>query len=184
MADFEIIQRVRAGNTKAYEELVIKYEKKIYCMAYGMMRNEQDALDITQEVFLKAFMYIGNFRNDSEYFTYLYRIAQNECKDFFLRRKKRQTDSLYREDGSPIEVVDQSMSAAEIAEAAALKAAMYEELNKLEDDFKQTMILRCIYNQTYEQIARYMQVDIGTVKSRIFRSREKIRKGLLERNIL
>ena len=143
MNDIEVLRRVRAGNTKAYEELVVKYEKRIFQVALGLLRDEQDALDATQEVFIKAFLRVANFRHESEYYTYLFRIAVNE-----------------------------------------LRQALYEEMLGLEEPFRQAVLLRSVYQLSYERIAAETDTDIGTVKSRIYRGRERIRKNLAARNLL
>ncbi len=184
MTDLDIIKRVRAGNTKAYEELVLRYEKKIYALAFSFVKNEQDALDITQEVFIKAYLHIGNFKNNAGYYTYLYRIAVNECKNFFARQKRHAALSLYREDGAPIEVADPAPSSEQLLQAAELKQAMHEEINRLDDIFRETLILRGVYGLSYEEIAERTGTDLGTVKSRIFRGREKVKKNLESRNLL
>lgn len=184
MTDIDVLRRVRAGNTKAYEELILKYEKRIFHVAMGLLQNEQDAMDATQEVFIKAFMRVENFREDSEYYTYLFRITVNECKDMLARRARQRTVPLYDEDDAPLEIPSPQEGPVELAQADELKQAMYEQMLALEEPFRQTLLLRSIYDMSYEQIAAETDSDIGTVKSRIFRSREKIRRNLAERNLL
>ena len=178
MNDIDVLRRVRAGNTKAYEELVVKYEKRIFQVALGLLRDEQDALDATQEVFVKAFLRAANFRNESEYYTYLFRIAVNECKDALSRRARRRTVPLYREDDTPIDLPAEGEGLPELLAADELKQALYEEMLGL------ALLLRRVYQLSYERIAAETETDIGTVKSRIFRGRERIRKNLTARNLL
>lgn len=184
MNDIEVLRRVRAGNTKAYEELVVKYEKRIFQVALGLLRDEQDALDATQEVFIKAFLRVANFRHESEYYTYLFRIAVNECKDVLSRRARRRTVPLYREDDTPIELPAAEEGLPELMAADELRQALYEEMLGLEEPFRQAVLLRSVYQLSYERIAAETDTDIGTVKSRIYRGRERIRKNLTARNLL
>ena len=163
---------------------MVKYEKRIFQVALGLLRDEQDALDETQEVFVKAFLRAANFRNESEYYTYLFRIAVNECKDALSRRARRRTVPLYREDDTPIDLPAEGEGLPELLAADELKQALYEEMLGLDEPFRQALLLRSVYQLSYERIAAETETDIGTVKSRIFRGRERIRKNLTARNLL
>ncbi len=184
MTDIEVIKRVRAGHTAAYEELVLKYEKRIYCAVMSMVKNEQDSLDITQNIFLKAYINIGNFNGESEYYTYLFRIAVNECKDFWKKAARKKNIPLYNEDGSPVEVEYQGVSPEKAAEEAELRLAVNQEINALSAELRDCVLLRGVYGLSYEEIAAVTGADIGTVKSRLYRGREKVRQNLKERNLL
>lgn len=184
MTDLEIIKRVRAGNAVAYEELVLKYEKKIYSAVMSMVRNEDDSLDITQNVFLKAYLHIGNFNAESAYYTYLFRIALNECKDFWKKAYRKKEVSITDEEGESAQIADTSESLEERAVTAELKVAVNEEISNLAPDLKEALILRGIYGLSYEEIAKRTGADEGTVKSRIFRGRQKVKDALIARNLL
>lgn len=184
MTDMEVIKRVRAGNNAAYEELVLKYEKRVFNTVMNMVKHEQDSMDITQNVFVKAYTHIGNYNGESEYFTYLFRIAINECKDYWKKASKKKNVSLYGEDGEPLEVADQGSDPAVINEAAELKIAVNQEIYVLAPEYRDVLLLRGIYGLSYEEIASVTGVDIGTVKSRLHRGREKVKEALKLRNLL
>lgn len=184
MTDMEVIKRVRAGNNAAYEELVIKYEKRVFNTVMNMVKHEQDSMDITQNVFVKAYMHIGNYNGESEYFTYLFRIAINECKDYWKKASKKKDVSLYGEDGAPLEVEDSSADPAAVSEALELKLAVNQEIYALAPEYRDVLLLRGIYGFSYEEIANATGADIGTVKSRLHRGREKVREALVLRNLL
>ncbi len=184
MTDIEVIKRVRAGNNAAYEELVLKYEKRVFNTVMNMIKHEQDSMDITQNVFVKAYTHIGNFNDESDYFTYLFRIAINECKDYWKKASKKKNVSLYDEDGNPLEVADHSANPEEMTEANELKLAVNQEIYALSPEYRDVVLLRGIYGLSYEEIASVTGVDIGTVKSRLHRGREKVREALKLRNLL
>lgn len=185
MNDIEVLRRVRAGNTKAYEELVVKYEKRIFQVALGLLRDEQDALDATQEVFIKAFLRVANFRHESEYYTYLFRIAVNECKDVLSRRARRRTVPLYREDDTPIELpaAEEGLPELMAARTSSGRRCM-RKCSVWKNRFARRYCCCSVYQLSYERIAAETDTDIGTVKSRIYRGRERIRKSLAARNLL
>ena len=184
MTALEIIKRVRAGNAVAYEDLVLKYEKKLYSAIMSMIRNEQDSLDILQNVFLKAYLHIGNFNGESEYYTYLFRIAVNECKDYWKKLPHTNEQSLQNENGETIDTPDNRFCPDEYAEAAELRMAVNEAIAALDADMKQVLILRAFYGMSYDEISSLTGADSGTVKSRLFRGRQKVKEVLKSRNLL
>ncbi len=183
MTDMEIIRRVRSGKTNAYEDLVLKYEKRIFNAVMSIVKNEQDSLDITQNVFIKAYMHIGNFNENSQYYTYLFKIAINECKDH-LKKAFRNDLSLIDEEGNPLEVADTKEDPGSLAEFQELKIAVNQCILELPEDLRDALVLRSIYGFTYNEIAVSLNIEPGTVKSRISRGREKVRNSLAERNLL
>lgn len=184
MTDLEIIKRVRGGNLVAYEELVLKYEKKIYSAVMSMIKHEQDSMDLTQNVFLKAYLRIGNFNAESSYYTYLFKIAVNECKDYWRKNAKKKTASLTDEEGNPLEIKDTASDPQVRYESTELTMAVNAEIDKLPDEFREALLLRFVYGLTYDEIALQTNADIGTVKSRIHRGRQKVKEALISGNLI
>ena len=114
----------------------------------------------------------------------MFKIAVNECKDYWKKASKNKNVSLYNEDGSPIETADNAQSVEEMFEAAELKVAVNQEIAALAPEFRDVVLLRGIYGLSYEEIASVTGADIGTVKSRLHRGREKVREALKARNLL
>ncbi len=184
LTDLEIIKRVRAGNAVAYEDLVVKYEKKLYSAVMSMVHNEQDSMDILQNIFLKAYLHIGNFNGESEYYTYLFRIALNECRDYWKKQSRKNEISLENENGETLDISDSAQSPSDAAQAYELKSAVNDAISNLDEDMKQVLILRAFYGMSYDEIALITGAEPGTVKSRLFRGRQKVKDELISRNLL
>lgn len=179
MTDLDIIKRVRAGNVNAYAELVRKYERRVFGLAMRWLKNEQDALDVTQTVFLKAYLYLGNYRSEAGYFTYLYRVTVNTCKDALAARSRRREMN-----GELVDRPDPAPSPEQQAETNEMLSALSEAIMALPDPFKEAMILRSAYGFSYDEIAEMTKADLGTVKSRLSRAREKVRDAMRQKGFL
>ena len=179
--DALIIERIRAGDENAFEEIVISYQKRIYSLCYRMTGNEQDAYDLAQEVFLRVYRNLQGFKGDSSFSTWIYRITSNICVDHLRRSKRAKVISLTPADDEAAEVAlpddtyspEKSYSKREIAEVIT------KALESLSNDHRQMIILRDINQLTYDEIGEILELEPGTVKSRIFRAREQLRRILL-----
>ena len=182
-ADVEMIRAVRGGDATAYRGLVEKYQGRVYHMVYGMVRNREDARDITQDAFVKAYNNLGSFREQSSFYTWLYRIAMNLAIDF-LRKAKRRGESSFDEqiaskdaDGGIDEAHTQD-SPSKTLERKQLMGTIMDALEKLPADQKQIILLRELEGLSYKEIAEVVGIPEGTVMSRLFYARKKLQKLL------
>ena len=181
MTEKELIQAARKGDDSAFEELVRAYEKRIYHLALRMCGNADDAYEIAQEAFLGAWKGMRFFRGDSSFSTWIYRLTSNAAIDF-LRRQRRQGggDNVSLDDEDTfLEVADTAPSPHQQAEGMELRQALAKGLLSLSAEHRQVLLLRELQGLTYEEIAASLDLDLGTVKSRIARGREKLRKYLV-----
>lgn len=177
--------RAQDGNDAAFEVLVRKYERLVSTCIYSIVGNPEDTMDISQETFLKVYKSIGTFKGDSEFSTWLYRIAKNTALDF-VRKRKQNTVSIDSsgEENEGFDIPDESIS--QSPEKMALqnekKEILRKAIEKLSDEHREIIILRDMNDYSYEAIASMLEIETGTVKSRLFRAREALRKILLKEN--
>nr|AMP55584.1 nifR3_yhdG: putative TIM-barrel protein, nifR3 family [uncultured bacterium] len=170
-----LVQRARAGDTDAFALLVLAHEKTVYHLALRQLGSREDAEDAAQEVFLKAYTSLKGFRGDSKFSVWLYRITCNVCTDALRRRKETVSLTTETEDGvGELELPDERFDPVALAERKDLREQVSAALQKLPEDFRQILLLREVGGASYEEIARTLSLDIGTVKSRIFRARKKL----------
>ena len=176
--DKEIIERVKGGEKEAYDLLVLKYQQRVINLISRFVKNHSDALDVSQETFIKAYRALPNFRGESAFYTWLYRIAVNTAKNHLTVQSRKITKSDY--DVADIEQIEGSMSLTEqtTPESLLVKDELQETILKtienLPEDLKSAIMLREIEGLSYEEIAEVMECPVGTVRSRIFRAREMI----------
>ena len=176
--DKEIIERVKSGEKEAYDLLVLKYQQRVINLISRFVKNHSDALDVSQETFIKSYRALPNFRGDSAFYTWLYRIAVNTAKNHLTVQSRKITKSDY--DVADIEQIEGNMSLTEqtTPESLLVKDELQETILKtienLPEDLKSAIMLREIEGLSYEGIAEVMECPVGTVRSRIFRAREMI----------
>jgi len=179
-----VISRILAGDVNAFEELVLAYEKNVYNLALRMTGNQEDAADMAQEAFIKAFNSLENFRGDSKFSVWLYRIVSNVCLDFLRKRNRRPTVSLSVEDDGgddvQLDLPDESQSPDVILQQKMTREAVRRGLELLPEEHRQILLLREIQGLSYDEIAQVLGLEAGTVKSRIFRARKKLCAFLLK----
>ncbi len=181
MTEKELVRAAQRGDDSAFEELVRTYEKRVYHLALRMCGNVDDAYEVAQEAFLSAWKGMRFFRGDSSFSTWLYRLTSNAAIDF-LRRQRRQggSDGVSLDDEDTfLEVADPAPSPHQQAERLELRDALARGLGALSPEHRQVLLLRELQGLTYEEIAAALELDLGTVKSRIARAREKLRKYLV-----
>jgi len=181
----EIIQRVLGGDKNAFEGLVLENQKNVYNLALKMTRNEEDALDISQEAFIKAFRQLRNFRGDSKFSVWMYRLTYNLCIDFLRRKPKAEAISLDREDESgdiaPLEIPDLRFIPEDSAIRSEMRNNITESIKELPLKHREVVVMREIAGMSYEEIAKTLNINVGTVKSRLARSRLKLIEILKEK---
>lgn len=178
------MRRVLEGDVNAFENLVTEHEKGVYAIAQRMTGNAEDAADMTQETFIKAYNSLSSFRGDSKFSVWLYRIATNVCLDFLRSRSRKPTVSLSVEDDdgeeTQIDIADESQSPEQLLERGLTRDAVRRGLKSLSPEYRQILLLREIQGLSYEEIAEALALEVGTVKSRIFRARKRLCAFLLE----
>lgn len=179
-----IVGRVLNGDANAFEKLVLEYEKNVYGIALRMTGNPEDAADMTQEAFIKAYNSLSGFRGDSKFSVWLYRIVSNVCLDFLRSRNRRPTVSLYVEDEegeeAELDIADESQSPEVLLERSLTREGVRRGLDALPPDYRQILLLREIQGLSYEEISQSLDLEVGTVKSRIFRARKRLCAFLTE----
>lgn len=179
-----VIQAVLDGDVNAYEALVKEYEKNVYNLALRMTGNSEDAADMAQEAFIKAYNSLTAFRGDSKFSVWLYRIVSNVCLDFLRSRSRKQTVSLSTEndDGEEVEldIADETHSPEQLLDRSLARDAVRRGLAALPPDHREILLLREIQGLSYEEIADVLGLEAGTVKSRIFRARKKLCSFLIK----
>lgn len=184
ISDQLLVQRVQSGDQKAFELLVIKYQRRIFRLISRFIRDQSLAEDVAQETFLRAYRAIGQFRGDSQFYTWLYRIAVNTAKKTIAdgaRDPVVRESSTISDDGETFvpgeQLIDMETPEAVLGGreiARTVNAAM----DALPEDLRTAIALREIEGMSYEDIAQVMRCPVGTVRSRIFRAREAIAKQL------
>ena len=182
--ELAVIRRVQRGDANAFEYLVAAYEKNVYNLALRMTGNPEDAEDMAQEAFLKAYSSLDSFRGDSKFSVWLYRIATNVCLDFLRSRSRKPTVSLSVEDDdgeeTQMDIADESQSPEQLLERGLTRDAVRRGLKSLSPEYRQILLLREIQGLSYEEIAEALVLEVGTVKSRIFRARKRLCAFLME----
>lgn len=185
-ADAPLIERVKQGDVKAFEMLVVKYQRRIERLIGRMVRDVDLVPDIAQETFIRAYRAIPQFRGESAFYTWLYRIAVNTAKKALvdLKRDPIVTESARsaRDEEDETSRVESELSHSETPDAMLaskeIASAVNASIEALSEDLRQAVTLREIEGLSYEEIAEVMNCPIGTVRSRIFRAREAIAQRL------
>ena len=175
-----LIEKARMGSESDFEALILSCQGKAYSMAYRYFNNPEDAMDALQESFLKIYRSLGTFKGESSFQTWVYRIEANTCCDMLRKKKARiTTESLVKMDGEDeytLEIMDASMGPEERAIHQEMTGYILHCLEKLPLEQKEIIVLRDIQGFSYEDIAEILNINPGTVKSRISRARMKLRE--------
>lgn len=180
--DSDLAARAKSGDSTAFEELVARYQHRIYNVCYRMCHNHADALDLTQTAFLKAYEALPRFQIQARFYTWLFRIAVNTTLSHRRNQRRRPTLSLSGGDDEdrmyePPAPANGSDPAGD-AERDELHRELEEALQRLDDEFRAPVVLRDVEGLDYAAIAEILEVPVGTVKSRIFRGRTMLREML------
>ena len=176
--EMQIIAQVLDGDTNAFEALVNDQKKIVYNLALRMVGNEEDAYDLSQDAFLKAFTGLSSFRGDCKFSSWLYKLTTNLCLDFIRKRNRHKVIPLTFEDedgeSEYLEIPDETYAPEPRTEQKQLRESVREGLNKLPPQQREILVLREIGGLRYDEISRQLNIEEGTVKSRIFRARKKL----------
>ena len=190
-SDQELVKRSIQGDGQAFDELVLNYQNKVYALAFRYMSNEEDAYDMSQDTFIKAYRSLRSFKGESSFGTWIFRITTNVCLDEIRRRKRRVVpfsldEPLATMDGEEVEkeIADSSLSADRIYEQKELSQYIQKRLDEMKPEHKTAIILRDVMELSYDEIAGVLNCSIGTVKSRINRARGILQKKLGDRELL
>lgn len=185
MDEKHIMSRARRGELSAFEELVWRYEKRVYMVALRSTGTPEDAADITQEVFLRAWRSIESFRGDSGFSTWLFRITMNLCVDYARHKQAQpQTQPLTGEDDAERPIRDHAPTPEEHLENSELGRELAAALDEVSEEHRQIVLLRDVDGMSYTEIAETLEISEGTVKSRLSRARLALRAILLRRGNL
>jgi RNA polymerase sigma-70 factor (ECF subfamily) len=181
-SDQELVERVQNGDKKAFDLLVLKYQYKVMGLIGRYVSDKHEVMDVAQESFIKAYRAIGNFRGDSAFYTWLYRIAVNTAKNYLVGRNRRPPSSDVALDDEEEYTVFDALADVDTPDATLnkdrLEAAIYETIEHLPEELKTAIRLREFDGLSYEDIAQIMGCPVGTVRSRIFRARDAIEKRI------
>jgi RNA polymerase sigma-70 factor (ECF subfamily) len=177
--DWQLVERAQRGDKRAYELLVLKYQRKLSRLLSRFVRDPAEVEDVTQEAFIKAYRALPNFRGDSAFYTWLYRIGINTAKNYLvaLGRRAPTTTEFNAEEAEGFEDADQLRDAStpeSELHGKEIAAAVNRAMDALPEDLRTAITLREIEGLSYEEIANVMNCPIGTVRSRIFRARDAI----------
>jgi RNA polymerase sigma-70 factor (ECF subfamily) len=180
--DSVLVQRAQAGDKKAFDLLVRKYQSKVLSLISRYLGNNSDIYDVAQDAFIKAYTALPGFRGEAAFYTWLYRIAVNSAKNYLMARGRRPASvDLDSEDGEMFEaneVLQENASPERLALTEEIKRVVFETMEALPEELRVAIQLREIDGMSYEEIALAMECPIGTVRSRIFRARDAIDNNL------
>ncbi|MBT8449373.1 MAG: RNA polymerase sigma factor RpoE [Gammaproteobacteria bacterium] len=176
--DWALVRRVQAGEKAAFDLLVRKYQQKVMNLVSRYVKDNAEVMDVTQEAFIKAYRALPNFRGESAFYTWLYRVAINTSKNYLVARNRRppssDVDAVEAEVYANADLLRENASPERLLLSQELKQVLFEAIEKLPKDLKTAIMLRELEGMSYEQIAEQMDCPVGTVRSRIFRAREII----------
>lgn len=180
--DQKLVERIQQGDKAAFDVLVLKYQNKIVKLIARYVRDPNETLDVAQETFIKAYRALGNFRGESAFYTWLYRIAINTAKNYLVSQGRRPPDTdIDAEDAAQFEGesgLKEGDSPELLVQKDELEQVIWQTIEELPEDLRTAITLRELEGLSYDDIAEAMACPIGTVRSRIFRAREAIDKRL------
>jgi RNA polymerase sigma-70 factor, ECF subfamily len=183
--DRKLVRTAQKGDQAAFRTLVEKYQRRVYQLALGMTKDPDDAMDISQETFVRVHRYLPSFKGDSSFFTWTYRIAMNLCLDAQRRKGRSERVDLTQGDEAEIEAAMDAPSAAlagpqRTALNAELREKMEEALQGLSENHRSILLLRELEGLSYDELAKVLGIRKGTVMSRLFHARLKMQNKLRE----
>ena len=185
MLEGDLVKRARRGDLAAYDELVQRYQRRIYATIYHMTANHEDANDLAQDSFIKAFQALKSFRGGSSFYTWIYRIAVNKTINFLKQRKNKHHFSLndldFNTENNPdlVALISHKTPHREVG-LSELQKKLNEALMKLSEPHRMVVVLHDVQGQSHDEIAEIMDCNIGTVRSRLFYARQQLQGYLAE----
>jgi RNA polymerase sigma-70 factor (ECF subfamily) len=184
--DLELVERIQSGDQDAFKDLVEKYQRKVYSICYGMLKDSESSMDVSQEVFIKVYRYIGKFNRDSSFYTWLYRITVNMCIDHIRKNsriKKVEYDDALSHDGE-VEGEEHILPSTlglhpdKVYGRKELRQKMLEALETLSEKHRTILILREVEGLSYEEMADVLNISKGTVMSRLYHARRYFQEAI------
>lgn len=187
--DQDLVAAAQGGDRRAFQALYQRYERKVFAVAYGFLRSQEDALDVVQEAFIKVHRYLPNFEGQSSFYTWLYRIVANLCIDHIRRsgrKKDVEFDDKLRHDGDQESATNMVQIAAlgdpvEAVRNKEILKAVRESLQHLSDKHRAVIVMRELQGLSYADMAKAMNCSKGTIMSRLFHARRNMQKLLKDR---
>src|SRR5437016_2884975 len=179
VTDADLVRKTLSGKTEAYNALVQRYQRQVYNLAYRMLGNDDDAGDLVQDTFLRAYGALASFRQDASFLTWLYKIASNLCIDQMRSRKSRGALSLdveLEEGREPM--ADRTQGPEETTVRGAVANIVHKEVMNLPERYRIVVVMRHLQGMSIEEIAGQLSLPSGTVKTHLFRAREMLRERL------
>jgi RNA polymerase sigma-70 factor (ECF subfamily) len=176
-----IIRRVQDGDVAAFEDLVNAYKQKAYYVALGFVGNHEDALDLSQDAFVKAFKAIKTFDLNSPFFPWFYKIIKNHCLNYIKKNQRVRNDSLEElEEETFAQFEDDRPDPRDMYADSETRTQLWRAIDKLKPDFREIIIMKHFHNLSYKEIAEALDIPIGTVMSRLFNARQELRELMKE----
>jgi RNA polymerase sigma-70 factor, ECF subfamily len=185
--DLTLVNRCKEGDQQAFRLLVKRYERKVYAVAFGMLKDREDALDVSQEAFVKVHRYLGDFKGDSSFYTWLYRITRNLAVDR-IRSRRGETvgfdENVGQDEAELGEAGFLSTQLGTNPQKSALRRELAEKMNaalqQIPEKHREILVLREVEGMSYEDLSQVLEIPKGTVMSRLFHARAKMQKLLEE----
>ena len=176
----DMIERASRGDAAAFNQLMEQHERRMYAVSLRMCGNREDAQDCLQEAMLRVYRAIGGFKGQSSFSTWVYRITMNTCLDELRRKKNRQNTSLDNLLDMGWSPADETNAPEKQAMRSELRRNLNRAIRELPEEMRAAVVLRDIQGFSYDEIARMLEINVGTIKSRISRGREKLREKMKE----
>ncbi len=187
--DLTLVKRVRSGDQRAFKLLVERYQRKVYAVALGMLKDKEEAMDVSQEAFVKVYKYLDHFKGDSSFYTWLYRITVNICIDVMRRKGSAGGEMEEFDESAPMDLSEARIGAlgsrlGTNPQKSALRRELAEKIQEalaaVPEKHRAILLLREVEGMSYEDLSRTLDIPKGTVMSRLFHARAKVQKILSE----
>jgi RNA polymerase sigma-70 factor (ECF subfamily) len=187
--DLTLVQRVRTGDQRAYKTLVERYQRKVFSVAFGMLKDREEARDVAQEAFVKVYKYLDHFKGDASFYTWLYRITVNICIDVLRRRGATKGEQVEFDEQVQMDVSEANLGALGTKlgtnpQKSMLRKELAEKIQaalaEVPEKHRAILLLRELEGMSYEDLSRTLDIPKGTVMSRLFHARLKVQKVLNE----
>jgi RNA polymerase sigma-70 factor (ECF subfamily) len=181
--DLTLVQRARSGDQRAFRQLVERYQRKVFAVAFGMLKDREEAMDVAQEAFVKVHKYLDHFKGDSSFYTWLYRLTSNLCIDAMRRKKSGQGEPLELDENLSVDLAAAQIGALSSQQDSdpqrnalrrELGGKLEEALQQLPEKLRAILLLRELEGMSYEDLARTLEIPKGTVMSRLFHARTRM----------
>jgi RNA polymerase sigma-70 factor, ECF subfamily len=185
--DLTLVKRVRGGDQRAFKLLVERYQRKVYAVALGMLKDKEEAMDVSQEAFVKVYKYLDHFKGDASFYTWLYRITVNICIDIIRKRAGAGGEAVEFDETMPMDVSEANIGAlgsrlGTNPQKSALRRELAEKIQEalaaVPEKHRAILLLREVEGMSYEDLSRTLDIPKGTVMSRLFHARAKVQKIL------